>query len=337
MNSSSSKMNSLAAKIVFGFFRWFWRYRNWTFGSLLILVAISGLSSSIPGALLCALAGVVLFPPVRNGIAEKTGKDIVRNDFAAYAVSFIIAVTGTTFISAGIERQTRDTLLAQKTANLGAISQLIDELKFNEAKTELDRYLKYLPSDKDVLVTKGVLVEKWVPALITEIDAALQNENFPAAEKSLAVFRTLAATESVATESLKDVEDRFAVASKEYASKQEQERKEAAALQAAINECKQNYRSCADNEMVVNHYGGTSGAQVSCKMEAEKMANYGDPDWTWPNFSTFFVGRDAVETGTLRLVDNDVKFQNAFGAYQRTPLECHYDLDAKEVLFVRAQ
>lgn len=337
MNSTASKINSVAAKLLFGLLQWLWRKRNWTFGFILILVAVGGISSSVMGALLCALAGIGLFTPVRNAIAEKSGKEIVRNDLVAYAASFVLAVAGTTFITSGTEEKERETLLLGKSNNLVVINQLINDTKYADAKTELDQYLKYLPNDKDVLTTKDALIAAWAPAITLEIDAALKNEDFQAAEKSISLMRDISELQPSIQSSVSAAQERFARASQEYKIKKEKEQREAAALQAILNDCKQDYRRCTDNEMLINHYSGTSGAQVGCKFAAEKMANFGDPDWTFPYFSTFFVGRDAVETGTLRLVDDDVKFQNGFGAYQRTPLECHYDLDKKEVLFIRAK
>lgn len=96
--------------------------------------------------------------------------------------------------------------------------------------------------------------------------------------------------------------------------------------------CKSDWRLCADNADLVNNFSGISKAQAACKLAAEKLAKYGDPDFPWLSFSTFYNGNTYLKSGVVTLIEKNAKFSNGFGAMVHTAVECSYDLAAKKVL-----
>lgn len=96
--------------------------------------------------------------------------------------------------------------------------------------------------------------------------------------------------------------------------------------------CKTDWHLCADNSDLINNFTDISRGQVSCKMEAEKLAKYGTPKWPWLSFSTFYRGKEYVQTGIAILVEKDAQFQNGFGAMVHSTVTCKYDLKSQTVL-----
>lgn len=96
--------------------------------------------------------------------------------------------------------------------------------------------------------------------------------------------------------------------------------------------CRTDWRLCADNSDLINNFTDISRGQVSCKMEAEKLAKYGTPKWPWLSFSTFRKGNEYVQTGVAILIEKDAQFQNGFGAMVHSTVTCKYDLKSQTVL-----
>lgn len=111
-------------------------------------------------------------------------------------------------------------------------------------------------------------------------------------------------------------------------------RDEAAAL--ALKGCQTDWRRCTDNGMLIDHYQGMARAKAACQIQAEKLAKFGDPQWDWTKFGTYFKGTDYVSKGVIRIQDPNVKFQNGFGAWRRTTIECFFDLKTETVDLVHA-
>ncbi|MDA1335228.1 MAG: hypothetical protein O2794_04470 [bacterium] len=99
--------------------------------------------------------------------------------------------------------------------------------------------------------------------------------------------------------------------------------------------CKYSYSSCRNNSDLVNNWEKMSTVRVACQMAAEKNAKYGSPDWPWVAFGNYAEGNDYAKEHQIRLQDNEVKFQNGFGAMVKTSVKCFYDLRTQkaDVLF----
>lgn len=97
-------------------------------------------------------------------------------------------------------------------------------------------------------------------------------------------------------------------------------------LQAKIDACKDDWAACGDNETLIEHYKGISEAKSACRNATNSSAKYGDPDWGWGFFGTYYTGTKYVETGVVRLIDDRVKIMNGFGAMVNVRVECSYDL-----------
>jgi hypothetical protein len=97
----------------------------------------------------------------------------------------------------------------------------------------------------------------------------------------------------------------------------------------AAPSCAETWSLCTDNADMINHYGHMFDATYSCKKQLESSVKYGDPEWTWFAFGSFRTGTDFPKTGIVKIVDPDVKVQNAFGAKVHARVECWYDFNAK--------
>jgi hypothetical protein len=95
--------------------------------------------------------------------------------------------------------------------------------------------------------------------------------------------------------------------------------------------CRSDWTKCADNERLVNSYSDWSLVQVRCKRAANDSAKYGNPDWPWFPFGTFYKGDNYVTSGIAIAVEPDAQFSNGFGAMVHSKVICTYDLRAKRV------
>ena len=154
-------------------------------------------------------------------------------------------------------------------------------------------------------------------------------------EKAEAKIAEQAAKAGVSVEEFKKKleQEKAAKESADAAAKAASERANASAR--AASECKQNYSSCSSNEMLINKYSGMLDAKVACKIEGKKLAKW---DTQWRDgvllFSLYFEGNDYPSTGVIRIQDDDVKFQNGFGAWQTRSVRCKYNLKSKSVDYV---
>jgi len=95
--------------------------------------------------------------------------------------------------------------------------------------------------------------------------------------------------------------------------------------------CKTDWKKCTDNAMLVKEFNGIRKIKTACKLQANSQAQYGNPQWTWGIFDTYFIGNDYIKSGLVNLIDNQVKFQNGFGAYKKTQVECIYSLKTNKI------
>jgi hypothetical protein len=95
--------------------------------------------------------------------------------------------------------------------------------------------------------------------------------------------------------------------------------------------CRSDWTKCADNEQLVNSYSDWSLVKVRCKRAANDSAKYGNPDWPWFSFGTFYKENNYVTSGIAVAIEPDAQFSNGFGAMVHSKVICTYDLRAKRV------
>ena len=109
------------------------------------------------------------------------------------------------------------------------------------------------------------------------------------------------------------------------------------ATEASSNPCTSDWRKCEDNSDLINNYNGMVSAKTDCQLAADDRAKYGDPDWPWVIFGKYKGGEDYVKTGKILIVEDDVKFENGFGAMRKTTVACRYNLKTKTVMRIGIQ
>lgn len=102
----------------------------------------------------------------------------------------------------------------------------------------------------------------------------------------------------------------------------------------AQNTCKENWSICADNADFINNYSKMFDAKYACKIATNKRARFGDPEWSWVPFGKFRKGNDFPKTGVVKLVDDDVRIPNMFGAKLHGFVECWYDFKSESATIV---
>lgn len=107
-----------------------------------------------------------------------------------------------------------------------------------------------------------------------------------------------------------------------------------AAAVSSPNTCKEKWSLCADNADFINNYSKTFDAQYACKELTNRRVRFGDPEWSWTPFGKFRRGDDFPKTGIVKLIDDDVKIQNAFGTKLHGFVECWYDFNSKTATIV---
>jgi ssDNA-binding Zn-finger/Zn-ribbon topoisomerase 1 len=95
--------------------------------------------------------------------------------------------------------------------------------------------------------------------------------------------------------------------------------------------CRSDWTKCADNEQLVNRYSDWSHVKVECKQAANDRAKYGNPDWPWLPFGSFYKGNNYITSGVVVAVEPDAQFSNGFGGMVHSRVTCTYDLRAKRV------
>src|SRR6266446_4274421 len=75
--------------------------------------------------------------------------------------------------------------------------------------------------------------------------------------------------------------------------------------------CREQWTVCTDNADLLNHYGKIFHIQNACRDNANDLAKFGTPEWPnahWllPPFGTSYKGDEAVKTGRLQLLEDDV-------------------------------
>lgn len=99
--------------------------------------------------------------------------------------------------------------------------------------------------------------------------------------------------------------------------------------------CREDWSKCETQSDLINNYQGISLAKVMCKMQAEEMAKYGDPDFPWLSFfDTFYKNEKSYQSGRVTLIEPAAKFQNVFGAMAKTRVTCLYDLRTETVVSI---
>ncbi|MGQ3297716.1 hypothetical protein [Reyranella sp.] len=127
-------------------------------------------------------------------------------------------------------------------------------------------------------------------------------------------------------ESLEDEVDRL---TKERAGQKPREINEQA--------CRDDWSKCADNKQLAETYRKYIEIRTACQIAAGRLAKYGKPNWGgWTHrvFGQFLPGDTGPSSGYAILFDNEVQFQNGFGAMVNSSARCKYDLRNEKVLEV---
>lgn len=132
------------------------------------------------------------------------------------------------------------------------------------------------------------------------------------------------------------VEEHQAALKAEAAEAEARKEKEAEAERALVA-CRKDYTQCRTQEELYNNFD-LIPARVACKSEAKGRANYGDPDFPGSSFvDGYFPSQNTAKTGVITLVENEARFQNAFGAMRRVSIKCTYDLKAEKLLYLNIE
>lgn len=99
--------------------------------------------------------------------------------------------------------------------------------------------------------------------------------------------------------------------------------------------CRTNWKACESTSDLIENNNMIGPAKYRCKSAAEDKAKYGEPEWPWFAFGSYYEDSDALENGRLSFVEADAKFQNGYGAYKHVEVECVYDLIEDRVAYVR--
>jgi hypothetical protein len=299
----------------------------WTIGIVLILGGLGSFSKSIIGGILYLIAGFITIPPLRLLIIQKSNVNILSNKYAVIALVVLLGIVGGLFVSMGEKAKALKNFEKDKPSIISQVQLNIDSGKYEEAKRTINRYLIISPKDQNLNELNSTLYSAWAPALKLEIQKEISENSFTKAANLINLVKVNIKNDP----DLPDIEKYFAEEKSKYESilKAQKEKEEAA--RRIISACSSDYTKCLNNEDLINNYSGMPGAKAACQIETEKLTKWGSPQWDWSKFGTFYTGTDYVSSGVIRIVDNNVKFQNGYGAYGKVQIECHYDLKSKQI------
>lgn len=91
----------------------------------------------------------------------------------------------------------------------------------------------------------------------------------------------------------------------------------------AAKDCGTDFRCLADKH--------SNDAHEACRKPIENKSRY---DFKWDSTANMFLSRRQGENGTIIYIGDEVKFQNAAGAFLPTSSWCTYDPQQRKVLNV---
>jgi hypothetical protein len=99
--------------------------------------------------------------------------------------------------------------------------------------------------------------------------------------------------------------------------------------------CISSWHKCKDNADLISNYRGMSEVRVTCMSAARTFAKYGDPKLPDYPFTAFRSGdADYLRTGIVDLTEPDAQLPNQYGIYVHAPIECQYDLNRKDLIYL---
>lgn len=92
--------------------------------------------------------------------------------------------------------------------------------------------------------------------------------------------------------------------------------------------CVSDYKKCKDNKEIIDRHKSKNNfsLEAECKIEAQKIAKYGEPNLPFLAFKTYFKGNFYIDDGTAVLIEDGATYKNAFGADVHVRARCEYDL-----------
>ena len=98
--------------------------------------------------------------------------------------------------------------------------------------------------------------------------------------------------------------------------------------------CKSDWTACATTEMLIENYSGISQIRSKCERATGMVAKWDYQFVYSPAYTSYYNSESDLKEGKLRLIDNDVKFQNGFGAWRKLAVVCYYDLKQQNAYLV---
>jgi hypothetical protein len=98
--------------------------------------------------------------------------------------------------------------------------------------------------------------------------------------------------------------------------------------------CATSLLECTDSYDAVTQYKDISLLRFRCKRVAADRTKYGEPKWSAQAFESFFPAATLGADDVLVLTEENGRFQNRFGVWTRTRVECRIDLATGQVTSV---
>jgi len=98
------------------------------------------------------------------------------------------------------------------------------------------------------------------------------------------------------------------------------------------NPCVSNWRKCDDTSDLVENNDHIKMARQRCESAAARQANYGEPEFPFFSFTSYYSDEKAIEKGKVTLLEDQAKFENQYGAMAKVEARCIYDLESKSVV-----
>jgi hypothetical protein len=67
-------------------------------------------------------------------------------------------------------------------------------------------------------------------------------------------------------------------------------------------------------------------ACLECSSAAKKAASYGEPEFPFFAFGSFYPGRSYIDGGSAIMIEKEAKYKNAFNAKKNVVATCVYNL-----------
>ena len=132
------------------------KYLPTILGVLIIIGGLGSLSKSLPGGLMILIAGLILLPAAKNQLVNRFAvADKLNNKYINYGLVLALVTISAPVIDWSEKNKIIDEFNSNKTSIISEIVSNQDQKKFSQASFIIEKYLKVMPFNDELIGMKS--------------------------------------------------------------------------------------------------------------------------------------------------------------------------------------